>query len=199
MTPMQAWLQNNKLFLQECAKGHRWELIVAGFLLLQGLQVELHEQVIRDDVSKRHEIEDRGDLTVEGILAEVKSRGVVFHTPADFPHDTAMVMTVADWNQKKLKAQIVICISQATGALMWIPTCTRERWEATKRVDSVRGITDTFYEAPKSLWSPIEALAPILREAQGSVENFECIVTAVLAARVKATPHEDPVVAELFA
>lgn len=158
------WFQNDALFTQECRKGHKWEKYVAAFLKLQGLEVELKEQTIREHVRDAPQYKPSSDLLCEGVLMEIKSRGIIFHTPGDFPYETIFVDTENGWVAKNPRPKAIICISQKTGAMMWLPSSTESQWKKTTRTDHVREIEDTFYEAERKLWKPIHILCQTLKE-----------------------------------
>jgi len=102
---------------------------------------------------------------------EVKSRNVVFHTPEDFPHPTILIDTVSGWEGKRPVPQLVLCVSQQTGALMWLPTKTKQDWIISSRYDHVRRITDSFYESVYGLWQPVETLLRVLHQLRSKREQ----------------------------
>lgn len=160
---MTDWLNNDALFTTECRKGHAWERYVASFLSLQGLHVDVKPQHIRNHVSQRHRYKNTVDLSCEGALIEVKSRHLVFHTPSDFPHPTIFVDTVSGWDAKYPKPDALLCVSQQTGAMICLGTSkTSSQWGVSVKRDHTRGIEDSFYEAPRDLWKPIESLVQVL-------------------------------------
>lgn len=151
------WALNDELFLQECRTGHFWERHVASFLAQQGLCVELGEQLLREHISQASAYIDTIDLLCEGVPVEVKSRSLTFHTPADVPFVDVFVDTQKGWDAKTIVPAHVLCISQNTGAMIYLDVEeTRDRWVSRSAYDRVRDFTDVFYYADRKLWHPIE-------------------------------------------
>ena len=150
------WYENDALFREQVTAGHRWERYVAAFLALQGLEVRLSEQSVRDHIKNAHHYKGGVDLWVAGILAEVKSRGFAYHTPRDFGHETLLVDTVPKWELKNPEPVLVLCVSQRTGAMIATSSSVKDHWEKVVKYDNVRGIEELFYIAHRKVWLPIE-------------------------------------------
>lgn len=162
---MTRWCENDDLFAEELEKGHFWERQVGRFLSSRDLQVEGGEQSFRGSIEEAPEYASIIDLTVEDIPIEVKSRELKFHTPGDFPYDTAIVDTVSGWEAKEVTPKYVICVSQLTNAMMFLDVDdTRPSWVEEGKEDEKRGILDLFYLCPTELWQPVEVLVSRLRE-----------------------------------
>lgn len=160
--PKLDWFKNDDLFFSELDKGHAWERYVAHFFTLRGLTPKLGEQSKRASLDEIARYSPHCDLQCEGAFFEVKSREVLFHSPQDFPYEDICVDTFDGWKKKDPKPEGVICVSQITGAMIYLSTSTEEEWKLISRRDQKRGIWDLFYDAPKSLWVPVENMIPQL-------------------------------------
>jgi len=158
------WHENDALFREQVAIGHKWERFVAAFLALQGLEVRLSEQSVRDHIKNAHLYKGDVDLWVAGVLAEVKSRGFAYHTPRDFGHDMFLVDTVPKWELKNPEPVLVLCVSQRTGAIIATSSSMKEHWEQELKYDNVRGIEEMFYISHRKMWLPIEKVVANLAE-----------------------------------
>ena len=162
--PNVPWYENDALFREQVAAGHRWERYVAASLALQGLEVRLSEQSVRDHVKNAHLYKGGVDLWVAGVLAEIKSRGFAYHTPLDFGHDTILVDTVPKWDLKDPEPVLVLCVSQLTGAVIATSSCVKDHWVRKHKYDNVRGIEEEFYIAHRKVWLPIEKIVANLAD-----------------------------------
>lgn len=162
------WFDNDELFLSECEKGHKWERYVAHFLSLQGLKIDIEEQTLRKTIAEADQYKNTIDLECKGVRIEVKSRDIVFHTVNDFPYETILVDTVSGWEAKDPPPHLVLCVSQKTGAMIFLPATSKskDKWFQRQRFDHVRKITDNFYEAPKHMWKPVDQLTTILKRVK---------------------------------
>lgn len=157
------WRQNDDLFFQECLTGHFWERYVGLFLSKQRLDVQLGEQTLRENIEEAEAYADQVDLVCQGANLEIKSRSLLFTSPSDLPFPDMIVDTVSGWEKKSPEPDFVVAISQLSGAMVYLPTTTRSRWERRRAYDRVRRIEGLFYFASRELWSPIHELVLDLR------------------------------------
>lgn len=152
------WIENEKLFKDQLKKGFKWQLYVAEYLAKQGFKVEVPALKIREDITEIPDFIDEPDILWQDKLFEVKSRNVVFYSPADFPYSHIFVDTVAGWEGKDRKPDGYICVSTKTKAMICLSRKTRGTWRVAGRRDRVRKIHERFFEAHRSLWIPIKAM-----------------------------------------
>lgn len=164
------WYENEDLFRKEVGEGHLWERYVGMFLRLQGLEVELTEQEIRDHLHNRHKHEGSIDMRVNRVQVECKSRKVAFTSPLDFPYQDIFVDTVRGWDTKE--PAYTICVSRHTGAMIAISATTKEHWMVKATHDRTRDMDQSFYEAPKHLWLPVNKLVDRLRSGDHAFESW---------------------------
>lgn len=196
---MSNWFNEDKLFRSLCKTGHEWERYVAAFLKLQGLQVDLTPQKIRDHVSQRAEYENTIDLSVNGIGVECKSRSLAFLSPLDFPYEDILVDTVGGWEKKDPPPRLLLCVSQWTGAMIVTDALvSKPFWTKATKHDNTRHIEDAFYEAPRRLWLPLHLVTPLLHEGMDS-EDFRARCEAYHGHPVDQPPGpaEDPGIDDL--
>jgi len=148
------WLQNDSLFFEQVEAGHRWALHLGALLLSRGLVVYVTPPTFREKVEDREKWKDENDLWAakrrgRPVLLEVKSRSLPFSTPESYPYPTAYVCSARKWKLKERRPLATCLVSQATGAVLCIPTESSSTWQEQGTCDSVRGITYPVYTAPK--------------------------------------------------
>jgi hypothetical protein len=168
------WFENDDLFRELLAVGHRWAGVVAAYLRNAGLDVEITPMEWRKTIEHRGEFADEYDLSVIGarvpIHVDVKSRALGFTTPEDYPYPTAFVDTVSGWDAKAHKPSAIVLVSQLTGAMLVIPRTSADKWTRAWSRDHVRGIDDWFYMIDRSLLRPMDVFVEWLL-AQTSVRH----------------------------
>lgn len=157
---MTTWSKNHELAEALCKAGWEYEAKVATFLRDAGLEVQEPEKSWRTDAKDAFagRYANEIDLLVEGQRVSVKSRDLAFTSADDFPFDTIFVDTCRKWVIKDPAPVAIVCVSQKTDAMIWLPSATRSSWTTRTRWDRVRNYRDTFFEAHKSNWRPIDKL-----------------------------------------
>ena len=152
------WFDDEKKFVDRLGTGHRYAQAVAGRLRDRGLAVEVTPMEIREHIDARHEFADEIDLRVGRARrrVDVKSRGLSFTGPNDFPHPTAFVDTVAGWEHKTYKPCAIVLISQRTHGLAVIPASTRKTWKPRRAFDHDREIYDWFFMVARTKLAPFD-------------------------------------------
>lgn len=152
-----AWLQNDGLFKEQLAIGHRWAEHVVSILTAAGLDAEATPMSVRATVEDRGQYAQELDIVVEGIRVECKSRKLRFtDSPSSYPYRTAFLDTVSGWDAKETKPTAVVLVSQLTGACLVIPVRTsRDSWTTRAIHDRVRNIDERCYECPRELLLPM--------------------------------------------
>lgn len=166
-----AWLKNDSLFISELASGHKWAQYASAYLSSCGIHAACGSMVIRKSIEQRHDFSNEKDITFETMpgLIEVKSRRLSFgQSPNSYPKDSAFVDTVNGWQKKNPKPLAVIIVSQITKHMLVVPTSTSDKWGKFTSKDKVRGITDTWLTADKSLLRPISELVDWLLTRQNN-------------------------------
>ena len=144
-----AWSQNDALFRTLLKEGHSWQTLPFVFLKLKGLDVEMPNLSIREDITKASAWLETYDLKVGDHIIEVKSRPFAFTCPGDWPSTRlpAILDAQKKWDAKTIKPLAYIFISKATGGM--VSTCGLEsahsRWTTRKIWDRTRGFKDSFY------------------------------------------------------
>lgn len=159
------WLSNHALAESECRTGWAFEDRVAAALRNLGLTVEQPDKSWRANVDDRHRYQNELDLVCQGLRLSVKSRRVAFESPDTIPdnRNPLFVDTVRKWAIKTPEPWAVVCISQSTNAIIWLPTNTRSHWGVVNRYDYTRGYADDFMTADRSHWRPVTTLPDAIR------------------------------------
>jgi hypothetical protein len=141
------WFDDEAKFVSRLGTGHRYAESVAARLRERGLRVEVTPMEVREHVDDRHQFADEIDLRVGNSRrrVDVKSRGLVFTGPHDYPHPTAFVDTVSGWERKAHKPCAIVLISQRTNGLAVIRRSTRSDWTREWAFDHDRQIRDLFF------------------------------------------------------
>jgi hypothetical protein len=165
--PKLPWLEDLEFFKQRLATGEKWQVYVTNLLWEEGIlattEIATNEPLVYDD---RHpeEYADQCDLDVGGHKIEVKSLGLTFTGPDDWPFGVAFVDTVRSWDKKVTPRLAVVNVSQKTGGITVIPVAsTRATWTVTRRWDSARGFNDDFYQVRKGQLRSFADLVRYLR------------------------------------
>jgi len=146
------------LFFDQLDIGHRYVLIVGSRLLAAGLTVRAPPSERRQRVEDRHQWQQDVDLYVgradpalpgTPLAIEVKSRGLQFTGPTDFPYPTVFVDTVSGWDARRPPPSAVVIVSQQTGAMIVVRGARRGAWRKILTFDRQRRIHDTWYAAPR--------------------------------------------------
>lgn len=166
-----AWLDNHQLAESECKTGWEFEDYVATTLRAHRLDVYTPPKSWRADVSQRHGYANELDMLVNGMRVSVKSRRVKFTRPDDIPsnRNPLFVDTVRKWDLKDPEPSAVICISQETRAIIWLPTASRPFWGVKRAFDQVRSYADEFMTADRSLWYSLDDLVQQAQHAWDGV------------------------------
>jgi hypothetical protein len=146
------WFHNDALFFEELRKGHRAAELVAHALRERELRVLVTPLEIRERIEDRHEFADEHDLLVGAknpCRIDVKSRGLHFEGPSDYPYDTALVDTVAGWRQKTHRPVAIVLVSKPTGGMAVIRRSGGCDWRSRRRYDRRRQIEDDFLEVAR--------------------------------------------------
>jgi hypothetical protein len=163
------WFDNDALFLEQLAEGHRWAEHAAERLRSAGIAVQVTPMEVRAHIDDRADFADEWDMSVGSrapCRLDVKSRNLAFTSIDDYPFETALVDTVAGWEAKERHPHAIILVSQKTEALVVIPVSTRGSWTRARRFDRVRGIEDVFYEVDRRELRPIDDLVTWLRRRE---------------------------------
>lgn len=148
-----AWMQNDKLFLQQLALGRRYQGLVALRLAALGCGVEIAPLRVRGDVKDRHAYSDSGDLFVSNaagvrVTVEVKSRDRAFTCPADYEWDDILVRADKPWNGDIPAAHFFI--SQVTESILVVADTSRPQWIRREIYDQKRGIKYAAFYCPRA-------------------------------------------------
>lgn len=163
------WFENDELFFEELREGHRAAEAVGDALSQRELEVVVTPLEVRERVEDRYDFADEHDLLVgraRPCRIDVKSRGLNFEGPVDYPYETALVDTVAGWRQKTHKPVAIVLVSQATGGMAVIRGSSEDRWRSRRRYDRRRRIEDDFLEVDKHELATFDALVDWLRERE---------------------------------
>lgn len=163
------WMENDALFLQELAKGHRFERLVAQRLIEKGFTVQIPPKSIRDNVTEIHKYKNEVDLYVgrwgkPPAKIEIKSRDLYFTSPDDVQEwcMPLFVMRKEKWDQAPTKPAAILVVSQQTGAIIATSSVWQHKWHVTRTLDSVRKIPVTNYAADRELWHTFEDFCAVL-------------------------------------
>lgn len=152
------WFEDEQSFAQQLARGRRGEFQIAASLLPLGKWLRVGPLEFRENVGDPH-FKDQKDLEVEGgHLLEVKSRGIAFTSPEDFPYPTALVGTVSRWRKRAKMPCVVISLSELTGEFVVASTAYMDQWVTEETWDSHRGIRELNLAVPKRLLLPSDQL-----------------------------------------
>jgi hypothetical protein len=149
------WIDNVELFSKRLAVGHRYALNVGAALLATGHAVTVTPSTLRASRENIEAYRDELDVLVtrpdgKQFIVESKSRNVEFgNDPASYPYDTAFVDTVRSWTQKTRQRGAVVLTSQRTKAMLVVPVSSQPKWLQETKYDRARGLTDTWYMAPR--------------------------------------------------
>lgn len=159
------WLDNHELAERECRTGWEFEAKVAAYLRDAGVHVVEPDKSWRASVEERHDYVNEVDIVANGLRLSVKSRRVRFTSPQDIPdnRNPLFVDTVRKWRELSPVPAAVVCISQETDGMIWLPRTSANEWGVKHAYDQVRGFAQDFYTARRSLWRPMPELADILR------------------------------------
>lgn len=151
---------NHTLAERECRTGWLFEDHVAQVLRVKGLDVETPPKSWRATVEDRHAYVNELDMLVNGLRFSVKSRRVKFTSPEDIPNNRnpLFVDAARKWGQKDPTPAAVVCVSQETRAIIWTPCSTAAYWGVKHAYDNVRGFSQDFLTADRSLWHPLDDL-----------------------------------------
>ena len=170
---MTDWASNHALAEQLARTGWAFEDIVAADLRAAGIAVEQPPKEWRAVADATQALQgsyaNEVDLTYRGMRLSVKSRNLLFSTPDDIPNNRnpLFIDTERKWAHKHPVPWAVICISQQTKAIIWLPVAaTQAHWGTRQAYDRTRGYADQFMTADRSLWQPWVTLPTALRTAQ---------------------------------
>jgi hypothetical protein len=144
-----SWADNDALFRELVATGHRYERIVCELLRAEGIDAIQPEKTVRDSIADVERYADEQDIIVPQGVVEVKSRRYRFTSTTDFPFDSAIVDTADGWQRKQRKPIAVVNISQPTGRCVVIPVSSSNFWRVGWADDRVRGIRVRNLYCPK--------------------------------------------------
>lgn len=161
------WAQNDELFFEMLERGYGWQLIPYIFFKQHGFDVSMPELEIRGSIKTAGRFRDTLDLIVDGHRIEVKSRGVTFTSPSDWPYNRlpAFVDTVSKYDAHKEQPLAYVFVSQRTGAMVCTDGRERasKRWETIERKDTVRNIDERFYAVDRRHMRTMDKLVDVLR------------------------------------
>lgn len=164
------WFQNDALFFEQLQAGHHYATTVAARLTDAGLAVGVTPMEIRANIADRARFVDEHDLTVgaaDPCRIDVKSRDLAFSSSDDYPYPTAIVDTVAGWNQKTHKPRAIVLVSQTTEAMIVVSARDApHQWTVERRHDRVRKIHDQFYMVTRDRLRTFDELVHWLRERE---------------------------------
>jgi len=158
VTPL-PWLQNDALFRSECAEGHAWERWIAQLFALHGLDVELPEQEIREDVADRGRFRGSKDLVVAGRVIEVKTRKMALASA----FDPLFVSSVDKWAAINPKPFAMVIVFREDVQIRAIPGALISRSKIVDVPDRVRGESCPSHAIPKRELRTLDRLIRALR------------------------------------
>ena len=160
------WADNDPLFYGLLSSGHGWQALPYAYFRQHGLNVEMAPFGFRESIAQAGEYRDTVDLRVNGVRVEVKSRPFAFTSMSDWPDDRLppFVDTVAKYDDRAEKPLAYVFVSQQTGAMLCTDgrLCASRTWGRVERLDSVRGIPETFYTVKPSSMRTMDRLLEVL-------------------------------------
>lgn len=163
------WSENDELFKSLVTEGHSWQSLPLLFLRLSGLNAEMPDLTIREDITSADEWLETYDISCNGKLLEVKTRPFVFTSPGDWPQSRlpAFLDTTKKWRAKTIKPFAYIFVSKPTGAM--VATCAlagaEVRWGKVRRRDHVRNFVEEFYTVGQEHLVTMDKLVAALKKA----------------------------------
>ena len=190
MEEQKQWSENDELFISLLKGGHLFQVYVGLLFLKEGFMVQIPKLKIRKDISEASEYEENDiDLIVkvgdEEIVFEIKSRDIYFTCIEDFPYDTIIADTVRGWERKKKKPKGVICISQKTKELIYLPSKNSKNWKIESVFDRVRKIPEKCWAARKEDALPFSTLMKCMIHLRGSNKSVSEISKIVKEGKEK--------------
>ena len=194
MAPRIPWLQNHALAESETRTGWSFEAAVAAALRAAGIAVTEPPKSWRASVSERKSYKNEIDIIAAGRRLSVKSRRIDFTDVSDVPraNDPLFIDVTRKWDGFVPQPWAVVCVSQTTHAMIWLPASTQPQWSTKKTYDRVRGIPTELYTAPVALWQPFATLPDALRVIDDGVWRLE--VEGTTAAAVEVTVEQGRVI-----
>lgn len=161
--PKLPWGRNNTLFREFLTTGFLFQRYVGDFFIANGLDVVMPRQRFRRSIAAAVDFKDEADLTVAGKVIEVKSRTLDFERTLDLP-GTVLLDTTESWESKTRKPYAYVVCSQISGAMVWTPGSSKERWSTVRTHDRKRDIPIVCYAARRFEFQPIKTLIAALKE-----------------------------------
>jgi hypothetical protein len=144
-------------FARRLKSGKKFEGVVVQKLIDEGIPESEIEWDPSDKVDRSRSRADFAkfdtDIKVGDKVLEVKSRGNTcnFTGVGDFPFPDIFLDSEAGWEQKKVKPDYYVVISQETGGVLAVPGDTRDQWDTRKVWDRTCGFQTKTMAAPREL------------------------------------------------
>lgn len=149
---------SHQLMLRMLAEGLPYQEVVRDRLIADGIPCTTDTKIYA------RVPEDHPDLWCGEYLLEVKSLGLRFTGPDDWPYAETFIDTVRTWDRKKRERLAIINISRPLGGMAVLPVAsTRAHWYVTRKYDKQRQMEDSFYAVGREYLRPYSALVAHLR------------------------------------
>ncbi len=146
-------MENDELFFEQLAIGHKWTEYVAARLNAAGVPCYATKMEKRKNIADRSRFQNERDivLTATDGWLEVKSQGnqPFSEDPSEYPKQSAFVDTLSGWRRKNPRPLAVILVHQQTRAMLVIPVSTESEWGTYTGFDRIRKIQDTWLTVQK--------------------------------------------------
>lgn len=151
-------------FRADMVEGHRWTVFVAGYLTSLGLPVRVPPLSVRPSFESRRVFRDDGDLFVGPLRVEIRSLGLVFRTPSDYPWRTIHV-DLAKTMGSKQDAAVFLFVSTKTKAMVGLLAPDLKRLALKSDVWNVRrGVARDWLVADRTKLVDFPAMVAYLHD-----------------------------------
>lgn len=153
------WFQDDRLFFREWERGAEYEDLVLRDLKTYDLPATAGARGFRDGLDSRRDWKNQADIWVARFRIEVRSVGVAFINPIDWPQFYVPVDPVWKFDGKDPRPDAYVFISRESQAKLVVWTQKKAGFRVEKGIrDPKRGTTDDWYVV-----DPLEYLRPFDR------------------------------------
>jgi hypothetical protein len=143
--------ESDPTFVSDLKASHAAVLAVSEWFRGFGYPVIVRPTFIRENVERRSDYSDDGDLEIIQRIEVKHRKGLAFTSKEDFPFETVIVDTCHAWDNARPKPYAYIILNRSMSRALVVTGSTSKRWVKTRKFDTHAGRERSYYECPLEL------------------------------------------------